>query len=99
VCNEGAARIVFWKLRNRFFFGCSASTAEKRCAGPKEWQSVDVPDELRVDPSAAPSADTLKSIVAGKREREAGEAGASMECESSEEEVKTSDKAVKHEHN
>jgi hypothetical protein len=98
-CNEGVAHIVFWKQRNRFFFGCNASTAEKRCAGPKEWQSVDVPDELRVDPSVAPSADTSKNVAAGKRGREAGDVGASAAAESSEGEAETSDKAVKREHN
>jgi hypothetical protein len=98
-CNEGVAHVVFWKQRNRFVFGCNASSAEKRCAGPKEWQSVDVPDELRVDPSAAPSTDTSKGIAAGKREREAGDVGASAAAESSEEEAETSDKAVKREHN
>ncbi len=90
---------MFWKQRNRFFFGCSASTAEKRCAGSKEWQSVDEPDELRVDPSAAPSADTSKGVAAGKCEREAGDVGASAAAESSEGEAETSDKAVKREHN
>ncbi len=98
VCNEGVAHIVFWKQRNRFFFGCDASTVEKRCTGPKEWQTIDVPDELRVDPSAAPRADTSKNVAAGKREREADEAGASAAAESIEGEAKTSDKAVKREH-
>jgi hypothetical protein len=98
-CNEGVAHVVFWKQRNRFVFGCNASSAEKRCAGPKEWQSVDVPDDLRVDPSAASSAATSKGIAAGKREREAGDVGASAAAESSEEEAETSDKAVKREHN
>jgi hypothetical protein len=72
-CNEGTARIVFWKQRKRFFFGCDASTAEKRCAGPKEWQSIDVPDELRVDSPGAPSDDDPQTVAAGKRERSDGE--------------------------
>ena len=34
-----------------FFFGCDASTAEHPCHGPKAWQSVTVPAELRVIPA------------------------------------------------
>jgi hypothetical protein len=90
------AHIVFWKQRNRFFFGCDTSTAEKRCVGPKEWQSIDVPDELRVNPSAAPSARTWKGVATGKREREVG---ANATAESIEGEAETSDKTVKREQN
>ena len=96
-CNEGAAHIVFWKQRNRFFFGCDASTAEKRCAGPKEWQSIDVPDELRVDPRAAATADAPKTDVAVKRERSTGAAEASAHSESSDADAEASEKVVRRE--
>jgi hypothetical protein len=88
---------VFWKLRNRFFFGCNASTAEKRCPGPKVWQSIDVPDELRVDPCAPAAADVPKTDMAVKRERSSGEAGASAHSESSEAEAEASEKVAKRE--
>ncbi len=62
---------MFFKARNRFFFGCFASTAENPCPGSKEWQSTDVPKDLRVIPS---SASTAQSHVTEARKREADEA-------------------------
>ncbi len=88
---------MFWKQRNRFFFGCNASTAEKRCPGPKEWQSIDVPDDLRVDLRAAATADAPKTDMAVKRERSSGEAGVSAPSESSEAEAEASEKVAKRE--
>ena len=64
----------------------------------KEWQSIDVPDELRVHPRAAATADAPKTDMAVKRERSSGEAGASAPSESSEAEPEASVKVVKREH-
>ncbi len=71
VCNVGKAHIVFRKQRTRFFFGCDASTAEKRCPGPKEWQSMDVPNELRVIPATDVKPDAISADLAGERKRPA----------------------------
>ena len=50
---EGACRVLCEAQQIFFFFGCNASTKEKPCKGSQEWQSVDVPDALRVVPDWA----------------------------------------------
>lgn len=45
-CNRGVACVVACKNKLRCFFGCSASTKEKPCPGPKKWQKVQVPPSL-----------------------------------------------------
>ena len=51
---------MFFKARNRIFFRCDASTAEKPCPRSKKWQRIDAPEELRVVPSTAPTVDAVK---------------------------------------
>ncbi len=100
MCSAGSAHIVFWKQRNRYFFGCNASTPDKRCPGPKEWQSIDVPDNLRVNPHAAVSTDAAGasgSAEARKRDREAGEDQASAGFDTSDREHEPNDKEAKRE--
>ena len=53
VCKVGRAHVVDIASRQRFFFGCDASTKDKPCKGSKSWQSVDVPQALRVLPEWA----------------------------------------------
>lgn len=45
-CRIGVACVVACKNKPRCFFGCSASTKEKPCPGPKKWQKVQVPPSL-----------------------------------------------------
>ena len=45
--------MVYIASRRRFFFGCDASTKDKPCKGSKSWQSIDVPQALRVLPEWA----------------------------------------------
>lgn len=73
VCNKGVARVVFFKARNRFFLGCSASTKEKPCRGPREWQSVGVPDELCKIPEAPSLPVAAKDEPKKERKRPVGE--------------------------
>ncbi len=50
-CAKGVAKVVHFVKESgndRFFFGCSASTKEAKCGGPRAWQSIRVPDELKV---------------------------------------------------
>ncbi len=97
------AHIVFFKERNRFFFGCDASTKEKPCRGPKEWQRVDVPDELRKIPDELrkipDAAPTVKTDPDKDRKRTAGEARQSKSASSGEEDVTVAVKHVKQELN
>lgn len=53
ICNVGTAKVIYWEKRNRFFFGCSSSSKTNPCPGTKQWQSVDVPKELRNVPDWA----------------------------------------------
>lgn len=46
VCKKGKARVVYWKERDRYFFGCDFSTEKDPCKGPKCWQRMQVPPEL-----------------------------------------------------
>lgn len=46
-CKIGRAHVVYMPSRNRFFWGCSNSTLERKCKGSKSWQKIEVPDDLR----------------------------------------------------
>ncbi len=95
MCNTGKAHIVFWKARVRFFFGCDASTAEKPCSGPKTWQSIDVPDELRILPGSISNTNTGGSDLAGGKKRPAEEAEPNESASPDEELLKENDKHAK----
>ena len=50
-CAKGVAKVVHFVKESgndRFFFGCSASTQDAKCSGPRAWQSIQVPDNLKV---------------------------------------------------
>ncbi len=85
VCCKGVAHVVFFKARNRFFFGCNASTVQTPCRGPKEWQSVDVPVELRKIPEAPPLPVVVKDEPKKERKRRVGDDHRDGESESEEE--------------
>lgn len=53
VCCKGVAHVVFFKARSRFNF-LGAAPARRMRHVPDEWQSVDVPVELRKIPGAPP---------------------------------------------
>lgn len=84
-CGKGVAKVVHCKTKNhkdRFFFGCSASTEEKKCPGTRAWQSIEVPEEqkraelqrkgLSVSrPAAAQAAQEEGAPALGRRSRAA----------------------------
>ena len=50
-CAKGVAKVVHFVKESgndRFFFGCSASTKDAKCSGPRAWQSIQVPANLKV---------------------------------------------------
>lgn len=67
-CNVGKAHVQYYVKKKHFYFGCSASTKEKPCRGPKEWQRIDVPHELRVLPAWAVEL-AEKKITKAKQEK------------------------------
>jgi hypothetical protein len=97
-CYKGEARIVFYQARTRFFFGCSASTKEAPCRGPKEWQSVDVPEALRKIPGAPPSPVAAKLDREKTKKRDVSDVQRADGASSGEEEIKAEAKHVKQEH-
>jgi hypothetical protein len=97
MCNKGVARVVFFKARNRFFFGCSASTKEVPCRGPKEWQSVDVPDELRKIPGAPPLPHAVKPDPERERKRPVSEVHQTGDSSSGDESERAEVKYIKEE--
>ena len=52
-CKVGKAHVVYFAKRNRFFFLVATPARRRSRARTKEWQSVDVPDSLRVMPDWA----------------------------------------------
>jgi hypothetical protein len=47
---KGVAKVVHFVQpsgKHRFFYGCSASAKDTKCAGSKAWQSIEVPEELK----------------------------------------------------
>lgn len=54
-CGKGVAKVVHFVKdsgEHRFFFGCSASTKEEPCKGPKPWMKVQVPENVRLEYAA-----------------------------------------------
>ncbi len=50
--NDGVAKVVHFvtsKGKDRFFYGCSASTEAVPCKGSKVWNSIQVPVALQAD--------------------------------------------------
>jgi hypothetical protein len=46
----GRAKVVWYeKGKNviRYFYGCDASTEERKCPGTKRWNSIQVPENLK----------------------------------------------------
>ncbi len=62
VCKVGRAHVVYIASRHRFFFGCNASTKDKPCKGSKSWQSIDVPQALRVLPEWAKGTEEVEFV-------------------------------------
>ena len=64
---------MHWAVKNRYFFGCDASTKAAPCPGSKGWQSIDVPANLRVPPPPPPptnsAADQLGDDASEKGKR------------------------------
>jgi hypothetical protein len=98
-CGKGVARVAFFKARNRFFFGCSASTKEAPCRGSREWQSVDVPEELRKIPDAPPLPDAVKPDPERDRKRPVSEVRQTGESSSGDESERAEVKYIKEELN
>ncbi len=47
---NGVAKVIHFVQqsgKDRYFYGCSASTKDSKCAGSKAWQSIQVPEELK----------------------------------------------------
>ncbi len=97
MCNKGVAHVVFFKARNRFFFGCSASTKEAPCRGPKEWQSVDIPAALRKIPDAPPLQHAVKPDPERARKRPVAEVLHTRDSSSGDEGEKAEVKYIKEE--
>ena len=57
LCEVGRAHVVYFARRKRFFFGCDASTKDKPCEGSKSWQSIHVPNCLRIVPDGIKESD------------------------------------------
>lgn len=97
MCHKGVARVVFWQAKKRFFFGCSASTKEAPCRGPRDWQSVDVPEELRKIPDAPPQPDAVKPDPERDRKRPVSEVRQTGESSSGDESERAEIKYIKEE--
>lgn len=72
-CGIGHAKVVYYKknkISDRWFFGCSYSTEENPCKGPRTWNSIDVPSYLRTFPAGEGGKSETKKLPSGsKRER------------------------------
>lgn len=66
-CSKGGkARVCYYAKKTHFFYGCDKSTAEDKCKGTKAWQSIDVPEELRIQYAEE---NNIKYVPKAKRDK------------------------------